>query len=63
MDILKSCKHSKTGVYRAIHCFLNFALKHRLWVLVRKIIKYKILTANCHFTFVKIAACCMGVFA
>ena len=25
----------KTGVYRGIHYFLNFALKHRLWVLVR----------------------------
>ena len=26
--------YSKTGVYRGIH-FLDFALKHRLWVLVR----------------------------
>ena len=26
--------YSKTGVYRGIH-FLVFALKHRLWVLVR----------------------------
>ena len=26
---------SKTGVYRGIHYFLIFALKHRLWVLVR----------------------------
>ena len=25
----------KTGVYRGIHFFLIFALKHRLWVLVR----------------------------
>ena len=27
--------YSKIGVYRGIHNFLNFALKHRLWVLVR----------------------------
>ena len=27
--------YSKTGVYRGIHFFLIFALKHRLWVLVR----------------------------
>ena len=27
--------YSKTGVYRGIHYFLIFALKHRLWVLVR----------------------------
>ena len=27
--------YSKTGVYRGIHLFLIFALKHRLWVLVR----------------------------
>ena len=26
--------YSKTGVYRSIHNFLIFALKHRLWVLV-----------------------------
>ena len=26
--------YSKTGVYRGIHFFLIFALKHRLWVLV-----------------------------
>ena len=26
---------SKTGVYRGIHYFLIFALKHILWVLVR----------------------------
>ena len=26
---------SKIGVYRGIHYFLIFALKHRLWVLVR----------------------------
>ena len=25
--------NSKTGVYRGIHYFLIFALKHRLWVL------------------------------
>ena len=25
----------KTGVYRGIHYFLIFALKHRLWVLLR----------------------------
>ena len=25
--------YSKTGVYRSIHYFLIFALKHRLWVL------------------------------
>ena len=27
--------YSKTGVYRGDHSFLIFALKHRLWVLVR----------------------------
>ena len=27
--------YSKTGDYRGIHYFLIFALKHRLWVLVR----------------------------
>ena len=27
--------YSKTWVYRSIHFFLIFALKHRLWVLVR----------------------------
>ena len=27
--------YSKTGVYKGIHFFLTFALKHRLWVLVR----------------------------
>ena len=27
--------YSKIGVYRGIHYFLNFALKHILWVLVR----------------------------
>ena len=27
--------YSKTGVYRCIHYFLIFALKHKLWVLVR----------------------------
>ena len=27
--------YSKIGVYRGIHIFLIFALKHRLWVLVR----------------------------
>ena len=27
--------YSKTGVYRGIHCFLIFALKQRLWILVR----------------------------
>ena len=27
--------YSKTGVYRGIHYFLIFALKHILWVLVR----------------------------
>ena len=27
--------YSKTGVYRSIHYFLIFALKHILWVLVR----------------------------
>ena len=26
--------YSKTGVYKGIHYFLIFALKHRLWVLV-----------------------------
>ena len=27
--------YGKTGVYRGIHYFLIFALKHRLWVLIR----------------------------
>ena len=27
--------YSKTGVYRGIHYFLIFALKHKLWVFVR----------------------------
>ena len=27
--------YSKIGVYRGMHFFLIFALKHRLWVLVR----------------------------
>ena len=27
--------YSKTGVYRGLHYFLIFALKHILWVLVR----------------------------
>ena len=27
--------YSKTGVYRGVHYFLIFALKHRLWILVR----------------------------
>ena len=27
--------HSKTGVYRGLHYFLIFALKHILWVFVR----------------------------
>ena len=27
--------YSKTGVYRGIHYFLIFVLKHILWVLVR----------------------------
>ena len=27
--------YSKIGIYRCIHNFLTFALKHRLWVLVR----------------------------
>ena len=27
--------YSKTGVYKGIHFFLIFSLKHRLWVLVR----------------------------
>ena len=52
--------YRKTGVYRGIHYFLIFALKHRLWVLVRtasftiyvlrknvKIVKKS--TENCHF--------------
>ena len=30
-----SLLYSKTGVYRGIHYFLIFALKHILWVLVR----------------------------
>ena len=27
--------YSKTGVYRGIHYFIIFALKHRLWVPVK----------------------------
>ena len=50
--------YSKTGVYRGMHYFLIFALKHRLWVLVRTHNicfeqKYEncqnISSENCHF--------------
>ena len=34
VDPLHITLHRKTGVYRGIHYFLIFALKHRLWVLV-----------------------------
>ena len=30
-----SLLYSKVGVYRGIHYFLIFALKHRLWILAR----------------------------
>ena len=30
--------YSKTGVYRGIHYLLIFALKHRVWVLVRAVL-------------------------
>ena len=51
--------HSKTGVYRGMHYFLIFALKHMQWVLKCthniyflskniKIVKKKA-TENCHF--------------
>ena len=30
-----SLLHSKTGVYRGLHYFLIFAVKHILWILVR----------------------------
>ena len=33
--IKKQLLYSKTGVYGVYIIFLNFALKHRLWVLVR----------------------------
>ena len=33
--VLYPLLYSKTGVYRGIHYFLIFALKHILWVLVR----------------------------
>ena len=33
--MLTSPCDSKIGVYMGIHSFLIFALKHRLWVLVR----------------------------
>ena len=56
--------YSKTGVYRGIHYFLIFALKHRLWVLVRTVPTIYVLsknkkkvnifsTKNYHFTAVK----------
>ena len=38
LRVMKTPLHptfSKTGVYRGMHYFLIFALKHRLWVLVR----------------------------
>ena len=33
-QFLLCAEHSKTGVYRGIHYFLIFALKHILWVFV-----------------------------
>ena len=49
--------YGKNGVYRVLHYFLIFALKHILWVLVRTAIcfeqKYENIqknsTENCHF--------------
>ena len=49
--------YSKTGVYRGKHYFLIFALKHKLWVLVRtvpiihvlKFKKVKNSAENCYF--------------
>ena len=35
VDSLYPILNSKIGVYRGIHYFLIFALKHELWVLVR----------------------------
>ena len=35
IGLITQLLYSKTGVYRGIHYFLNFALKHRFWVLVR----------------------------
>ena len=36
----------KTGVYRGVHYFLIFALKHRLWVLVRTASLIYVLSKN-----------------
>ena len=65
--------YSKTGVYRDIHYFHIFALKHILWVLVITITnnicfdhKYEKGKKNqlkiVIFTAVKIAVYCMGVY-
>ena len=43
-SIMKTCLcsplllYGKTGVYRGIHFFLIFALKHRLWVLIEAVL-------------------------
>ena len=71
--------YSKSGVNRGVHCFLIFALKHKLWVLIRTtsllvFTIYVVLSKNmkivkqnqlkiAFFTAVKIAVYCMGVFS
>ena len=44
--------YSKTGVYRGMHYFLIFALKHILWVHVRTAsINEAVLTCTCNICF------------
>ena len=43
--------YSKTGVYRGIHYFLIFALKHILWVLVRTASNEAVLTCTHNICF------------
>ena len=38
--------YSKTGVYRGIHYFLIFSLKHRLWIFVSRVPTIYILSKN-----------------
>ena len=46
--------NSKTGVYRGIHYFLIFALKHILWVLVRTASNVAVITCTHNIGFEKI---------
>ena len=46
--------YSKTGVYRGIHYFLIFALKHILWELARTASNMAVLTCTHNIGFEKI---------